>query len=165
MVVFVANRRNLQTRRLHDRIKNRLDSDGVFSDARLVRTSPRDPGAYRVEAETDPREFLGDPSYPVTESRVVVGFDLFTTDPYEHYWLNWVEPTRGVLVGWHQDGTHGDLGEVHVQVNDGDQPVAHEPATFVDSHPLDVSDRRLSTLPDLVAAVEWSDGRPSGLDW
>jgi hypothetical protein len=66
-------------------------------------------------------------------------------------------------VGWHQDDTHDDLGPVHLQVNDGATPVTHEPAPFIDSHPLDVVERRLTSLPDAVRAVEWEQGRPVGL--
>jgi hypothetical protein len=84
MVVFLANRRNLQTKRLHTRIKNRLSSDECFADVRLERTSPRDPESYRVKATLESRDFLAEPSYPVTEARLEVGFTLFTPDPYEY---------------------------------------------------------------------------------
>jgi hypothetical protein len=76
-----------------------------------------------------------------------------------------VEPERSFLVGWHQDDTHDEFREVHIQVNDGETTVAHEPAHFIDSHPLDVFERRLEQLGEAVAAVEWRDERPAGLDW
>lgn len=165
MAIFLANRGNLQSRRLHDRLKNRLQSEDPYSKARLERASPRDPGPFRVVAETDPRELLERPGYPTSRARLEVGFDLFTTDDHEYYWFNWVEPDREMLVGWHRDDTHSDLGAVHLQVNDGDAPVVHESAELIDSHPLDVFSRRLATLPAVVEAVEWDGDRPTGLRW
>jgi hypothetical protein len=118
------------------------------------RAEPREAGPYRVVAAVDSRQFLDDDGYPVTTARVEVGFQLQTGEPHEHYWFNWIEPERSLLVGWHQDDTHGDLGPVHLQVDDGATPVAHEPAEFIDSHPLDVVERRLDSLRDAVLAVE-----------
>jgi len=161
MVVFLANRANLQSKRLHDRIQNRLS--GAFESVRQQRAEPREAGPYRVVAEVDPRQVLGDDEYSITAARIEIGFQLQTGEPHEYYWFNWIEPDRSLLVGWHQDDTHDDLGPVHLQVNDGATPVAHEPAPFIDSHPLDVVERRLTSLPDAVRAVEWGQGRPVGL--
>ena len=163
MVVFLANRANLQSKRLHDRIQNRLS--GTFENVRRRRAEPREVGPYRVVGDVNPRQFLGDDGYPVTTARVEIGFQLRTSDPYEYYWFNWIEPDRCLLLGWHQDDTHDDLGPVHLQVNDGGTPVAHEPAQFIDSHPLDVVERRLRSLRDAILAVEWEQGRPVGLDF
>lgn len=162
MTVFLANRANLQRRRLHDRIKNRLRAE--FTDVQRRRAVPREPGAYRVVGEVNPRAFLGDEEYPETAARLEVGFRLRTGGEYEHYWINWIEPERALLVGWHQDDTHEELGPVHLQVNDGGTAVAREPAHFLDSHPLDVVSRRIDELEDAVSAVEWNDGRPVGLN-
>lgn len=162
MVVFLANRANLQNKRLHDRIQNRLS--GTFENVRRRGAEPREAGPYRVVAEVDPRQFLDDDEYPVTTARVETGFQLQTGEPYEHYGFNWIEPDRSLLVGWHQDDTHDDLGPVHLQVNNGATPVAHEPSEFIDSHPLDVVERRLNSLRDAVLAVGWEQGRPVGLD-
>jgi hypothetical protein len=162
MVVFLANRANLQSKRLHDRIQNRLS--GEFENVRRRRAEPREAGSYRVVADVDPRQFLGDDAYPVTDARVEIGFQLRTSDPYEYYWFNWIEPERGLLVGWHQDDTHDDLGPVHLQMNEGTTPVTHEPAQFIDSHPLDVVEHRLNSLRDAILAVEWEQGRPIRLD-
>ena len=162
MVVFLANRAILQRKRLHDRIQNRLN--GTFENVRRRRAEPRETGPYRVVADVNPRQFLGDDEYPVTRARVEIGFQLRTSDRYEYYWFNWIEPERSLLVGWHQDETHDDLGPVHLQVNDGATPVAHEPAQFLDSHPLDVVERRLNSLRDAVLAVEWEQRRPVGFD-
>lgn len=162
MVVFLANRANLQSKRLHDRIKRRLGAE--FENVRLRRAEQREPGPYRVVGEVDPRTFLNDGGYPATAARIEVGFQLRTEKSHEYYWFNWLEPGRGLLVGWHQDDTHGDLGPVHVQVDDGGTTVDRRPARFVDTHPLDVVERRLGTVGDAVTAVEWTDERPTGFD-
>jgi len=162
MVVFLANRVNLQSKRLHDRIQNRLN--GGFDTVRRRRTESREAGPYRVVADVNPRQFLGNDEYPVTTARVEIGFQLQTGEPHEYYWFNWIEPDRSLLIGWHQDDTHDDLGPVHLQVNDGATPVEHEPADFIDSHPLDVVERRLNSLRDVVLTVNWEQGHPVGLD-
>jgi len=69
------------------------------------------------------------------------------------------------MVGWHQDHDHDDLGKVHAQVNDGDTVVEHVSATFIDAHPLEVFEKRMEALPDLIKSIEWKDGCPVGLDW
>ena len=162
MVAFLADRANLQSKRLHDRFKDRLSAD--FQNVRRRRADPREDGPYRVVGDVNPRHRLGDDAYPTTTARVEIGFRLQTDDPYEYYWVNWIEPDRGLLVGWHQDGTHDDLGPVHLQMNDGSTPIDRQPARFVDSHPLDVVEQRFGELEDAVRAVEWDDGRPTGLD-
>jgi hypothetical protein len=161
MVVFLANRANLQHRRLHDRVKARLGA--MFTDVRRRRTRPQEPGPYRVVGEIDPRQVLDD-DCPTATARVSVGFQLQTTADYEYYWFNWIEPARDLLVGWHQDDTHEELGPVHLQVNDGATVVTREPAQFIDSHPLDVLSQRLVTLDGAVSAVEWAGEQPTGFD-
>lgn len=162
MVVFLANRANLQSKRLHDRIQNRLSSE--FETVRRRRAEPCEAGPYRVVADVNPRQFLDDTEYPVTTARVEIGVQLQTGDSYEYFWFNWIEPDRRLLVGWHQVDTHDDLGPVHLQVNDGTTPVAHEPSEFMDLHPLAVVEHRLTSLRDVVLAVEWRQGHPIGVD-
>ncbi len=101
----------------------------------------------------------------MSNARVETGFQLQTEEPYEYYRFNWIEAERSLLVGWHQDDTHDNLGPVHLQVNDGASAVAHQPTQFIDSHRLDVVERRLNSLPDAILAVEWEQRRPVGLDF
>jgi len=84
VVVFLANRANLQNRRLHGRIQNRLG--GVFENVRRRRAESREAGPYRVVAEVDPRQFLNE-EYPVATARVEIGFQLQTGEPHEYYWF------------------------------------------------------------------------------
>lgn len=162
MTVFFANRANLQSKRLHDRIQTKLSDQ--FDTVYRRRTDPTEPGSYRVVSEVNPRHVLADTEYPVATGRIEIGFQLRTSDPYEYYWINWVEPDRSVLVGWHQDDTHEDLGPVHLQVNDGPTVVDRIQAPFIDTHPLDVIETRLNSLQEVVVAVEWAQERPSGLN-
>jgi len=165
-VIFLANRRNLQLRRLHsERIVNRFESDKLFNDVTFSRASIRSPGKYRVVATTDARLFLDDTSYPTSEARIEVGFDNVGSSDQDQYWINWLEPERSLLVRWHQDETHPEYGAVHLQVSDENTTVEHLPAEFHDSHPLDVLSFRLSQLPQTVKAVEWKDGHPTGFDF
>ncbi len=163
MVIFLANRSNIQVRRLHEGIKKRWENH--LSQVRMTRASVRDPGMYRVIGEVDPRSFLDDESYPTDKARIEIGFKLQTPEPYEYYWFNWIEPDRELMLGWHQDDDHTDLGPVHLQVNDGASAVAHQPAQFVDAHPYSVVEQRFEELPAAIAAIEWDDsGRPNGFD-
>lgn len=162
MAVFFPNRANLQTKRLHDRIQNRLG--GEFEAVRRRRADPREAGPYRVVGDVNPRQFLGDAGYPVTEARIEIGFQLRRGAPREHYWFEWIEPARSLLVGWHQDATHDDLGPVHLQVDHGDTTVDRRGAPFVDAHPLDVVEQRLGSLREAIVAVTWEEDRPVGFD-
>lgn len=109
--------------------------------------------------------FLNELSYPTRTARIKVGFDRVGSTGTDHYWINWVEPERSLLIGWHQDDTHPEFGEVHLQVNDGDTRVEHSAAEFIDSHPLDVLSQRLSQLPSVIPTVQWKDDLPTGFDF
>jgi hypothetical protein len=73
MDVFLANRANLQSKRLHDRIQNRLSSE--FETVRRRRAEPRKAGPYRVVADVNPRQFLDDTESPVTTRGSRLGFN------------------------------------------------------------------------------------------
>ncbi|ERH06384.1 MAG: hypothetical protein J07HN4v3_01999 [Halonotius sp. J07HN4] len=162
MVVFLANRANLQARRLHDRIANRLRGPCEMVEQR--RTEPHEPGPYRVVGEVTPREFLGVDAYPTDDARIEIGFRLETRVSHEHYWYNWIEPNRGLLIGWHRDQTHDDLGPVHLQLDSEEAVVERQAATFIDAHPLAVVAQRLASLPAVVQGVKWEAGEPTGIE-
>lgn len=162
MVVFLANRANLQARRLHDRIVNRLR--GSCEMVRRRRAEPHEPGPYRVVGEVTPRGFLGVDAYPTDDARIEIGFRLETEVSHEHYWCSWIEPDRRLLIGWHQDGTHDDLGPVHLQLDSGRSVVERQAATFIDAHPLAVVARRVGSLPAVVRGIVWEDGEPVGIE-
>jgi len=161
-MVFLANRANLQVRRLHKRIASRLR--GSCETVQRRRAGPREPGPYRVVGEVTPHRVLAVDAYPTDDARIEIGFRLETEVGHEHYWCTWIEPERGLSVGWHQDGSHEDLGPVHLQLDSGKSVVDRQPATFVDAHPLAVVDRRLASLPAVVKGVAWEGGEPVGIE-
>mgnify|MGYP005850568259 CR=1 FL=1 len=161
-MVFLANRANLQARRLHDRIATRLRAMGDTVQRR--RAERGEPGPYRVVGEATPQQFLGVDTYPIDDARIEIGFRLETKGAHEHYWWHWIEPARGLTIGWHQDETHPDLGPVHLQLDSGGSVVDRQAATFIDAHPLAVVARRLASLSEVVQAIEWDDGEPVGID-
>lgn len=162
MVVFLAGRKHVRIGQLHRRIKNRLQSDGRFETVRLRVAEPREPGPYRVVAGTDPRMLLDD--YPASAARIEVGFSVPGHVDHEFYWFNWIEPDRNFLLGWHRDDDHGDLGPVHLQVNQDGSPVDRERAQLLDEHPMAVLEARLTQLPEVLAGVQWTDGTVVGID-
>lgn len=157
MVVFLADRANIQIRQLHRRIRNRFRTDDRFEAVQFRVAEPREPGPYRVVANTVPQQFLENRSYPVDGARLEIGFHLPPESAHEYYWFNWVEPERDVLFGWHQDGDHPDLGQVHAQVTQDDRTV-HRSATFIDEHPMAVVETRLAQLPVALEQIVWNDG-------
>lgn len=165
MVLFLAGRGNIQTREFHKRIKNRFQSATDFGTVQLRVTGPREQGAYRVEAETNPRGCLDDDSYPVTTARIEVGFELAGRTENDFYWFNWIEPDRSFLLGWHQDNEHPNLGPVHIQVNQNDASIEHESATFIDKHPMAVIEARLDQLSDALDSVQWNNDTVTGINW
>lgn len=165
MVVFLADRSRIQNKRLHRRITNRFQSDIRFEAVQFRITDPREPGPYRVSAKMDPRHLLEDNAYPVETARIEVGFEVQTSTEHEFYWWNWIDPDRNLLLGWHQDDTHPEYGPVHLQVNESTQAVDHQPAEFIDAHPMAVVEARLEQLPAAIEAVEWRDDAVIGLNW
>ncbi|WP_276248544.1 hypothetical protein [Haladaptatus sp. YSMS36] len=161
-MIFLTNRAGIRNKRLHRRIKNRLQKDTQFSKARVRVASPREPGPYRAIAETNPRTVLGDSDYPTTSARVEIGFDV-ETDGHDHYWFNYIEPDRSILLGWHQDSDHADCGPVHLQVNEGGTAIEHKRAQFIDEHPMAVVTARLEQLPAAITNIEWENGSVVGL--
>ena len=164
-MIFLADRADIQARQLHRRLTNRFQTDGYFEVVEFRITGPREPGPYRVVAETNPQLFLDDEAYPVERARIEVGFHLRWGEDYDHYWFNWIEPERDFLLGWHQDDDHSDLGPVHLQVNQGGEPLEHVAATFIEAHPMAILEARLEQLGDVLSRVEWDDGTVTRIDW
>lgn len=103
--------------------------------------------------------------YPVDEVRLEIRFWRPATASHEYYWINWIEPTRDFLVGWHQDGTHSDLGKCHLQLDYRSETVTRESATFIDEYPLSVIEQHLTQLPSALNAVRWDDEIPTLTAW
>ena len=164
-MIFLANRDGLDNKRIHRRIKNRLQSDSVFSSVQLRISTPREPGPYRVIADADPKNFLEDSSYPIKRARLEIGFDVKTGTDTDFYWISWIEPERSLLLSWHQDDDHPEHGEVHFQLNQSDSVTLRESAEYIDKHPMAVVEARLDQLPDVIHAVAWENGTATDIGY
>lgn len=160
-MIFLANRANLDKRHLLTRLHNRLQTQASTEDAPIeqVRYHTSTGNKVGVRATLDAPAFLGT-SYPVKEAELHVSFDVPPNRPYDFYNIQWVEAEREFMFGWHQDETHVDLGECHLQLDYHGETVQREAAAFLDTHPMNVFDRRITDLVELVAAVSWETERP-----
>lgn len=161
-MIFLANRANLDKRTLLTRIHNRLqtqvpDEDSPVTQVRYQTSTGNKTG---IRATVTPDAFLRTPS-PAEEAELRVSFDFPQTHSYDFYVIQWVEADRDLMVGWHQDETHIDLDECHFQIDYQGETVQRAAAEFLDSHPLNVLDRRLDDLVAVLDALTWEDGVPS----
>ena len=161
-MIFLASRANLDKRtfltRIHDRFQIQVrDEDAPVEQVRYQTSTGNKTG---VRATVSPDGFLRT-SYPAEEAEVQVSFDFPRTHSYDFYVIQWVEPDRDLMIGWHQDETHVDLGECHFQIDHRGETVQRAAAEFLDVHPLNVLDRRLDDLVAVLDALTWEDGVPA----
>ncbi|WP_255171280.1 hypothetical protein [Natrononativus amylolyticus] len=160
-MIFLANRANLDTRtlftKIHTRLLTQVPKEESPVEPMWYHTSARNKTGVR--ATVCPAQFLGT-SYPVENAEVQVSFDFPQTYSYDFYAIQWVEPDRNLMVGWHQDETHADLGECHFQIDYQGETVQRENAAFLDVHPLNVFDQRIEDLVEVLNALTWEDGVP-----
>lgn len=157
-MIFLANRANLNRRtllrRIHTHFQTRVRGSGPVERARYRTSKGNKTG---VRATIDAAAFLGEP-YPVDEAEIQVTFDFPPDREYDCYAIQWVESDRDLMVGWHQDETHPDLGECHFQIDWHGETVQRTEARFLDSHPLNVFDVRTDQFVDVLLAATWEDG-------
>lgn len=160
-MIFLANRANLDTRTLLTRIHNRLQTQVPKEDSpvKQVWYQTSTGNKVGVRATVSPTEYLRK-SHPVDEAELQISFDFPQAHSYDFYVIQWVESDRNLMVGWHQDETHMDLGECHFQIDYQGETVQREEAEFLDVHPLNVLDRRLGDLVEVLDALTWEDGIP-----
>ena len=65
------------------------------------------------------------------------------------------------MLGWHQDETHMELGECHLQLDYQGETEQRDAASFLDTHPLNVFEQRMNQLVDVLASLTWDDGSPT----
>lgn len=134
-------------KKLYQRIHNRLSSQTAFTNVHYQpsKTRPR-----VVCADVDPALFV-EPTYPAAQARLELEFDL--RSHWDHYWIQWIEPERGLSCGWHQDQTHMEHGRCHFQIDYPDGTIDRTPATTLEAHPLTVVEYRLNTLPEELTTI------------
>jgi len=161
-MIFLANRANLDKRtlltRIHNRLQTRVSKDDSPIEQVWYHTSTGN--KVGVRATVAPGAFLRT-SYPVSEAELQVSFDFPQTPEYDCYAIQWGEAERDLMIGWHQDETHANLGECHLQIDYDGETVQRSEAEFIDMHPLNVFDRRIDDLVDVLDALTWVDGVPS----
>lgn len=160
-MVFLAGRDRYTQRTLLRDVHDRLTKQAGCEDVRY-RPSRRRP--RYVLADVTPTTFLGEPS-EVAHARLEVRFWYPAGVGHEYYRINWIEPERDLMLGFHRDADHQALGPCHVQLDHEDATVDRHGATFLDAHPLSVLDDRLQQLPAAVDSIRWDDGTPSLPTW
>lgn len=160
-MIFLANRANLDRRTLLSRIHTLLQTQVQAGDTPVEQVWYHTSAGNKVgvRATFDPDEFLGT-SYPTNEAEIHVSFDFPPSSDYDFYRIQWVEPERDFMVGWHQDETHMNLGECHVQLDHRGETVQREEATFLDEHPLNVFEQRMDDLVQVLSTISWDRGKP-----
>lgn len=160
-MIFLANRANLDRRTLLSRLHNRLQTQVTTETSLIERVWYHTSSGNKVgvRAAIDASAFL-ETTYPVDEAELHVSFDFPPNRAYDFYTIQWVESDREFMLGWHQDETHMDLGECHLQLDYQGKTVQREPATFLDVHPLNVFDQRIDHLVSMLPAVSWESDRP-----
>lgn len=160
-MIFLADQSNLNSRRLLTRIHQFLQS--CVADE----TSPVEHVWYHtstgnkagVRATLTPDQFLQSAS-PNSEAELQISFDFPKSYSYDFYTIQWIESDRTLMLGWHQDETHMDLGECHFQLDYQGSTVQRVAAPFLDAHPLNVLDQRITDLVGVLAALTWDEGVP-----
>jgi hypothetical protein len=156
-MLFLADRGRYTQRTLlhdvHDRLTEQPGCESVRYDP--SRRRPR-----YVIADVETAAFLGG-RHGVDRARLEIRFWYPADVDREYYRINWIEPTRDLMVGFHRDADHPDLGPCHRQLDHEGTSVERTSARFLDTHPLAVLDERLQQLPATLASIEWRDGGPT----
>ncbi|SEP15488.1 hypothetical protein SAMN04487948_11734 [Halogranum amylolyticum] len=160
-MIFLANRDRYTQRTLLREIHSRLSKQAGCENVRYHPSSRR---PRYVFADIDTESFLNQ-SYDVENARLEIRFWYPIGVDYEYYRINWIEPTRNLMLGFHQDADHPELGPCHIQLNYEDTAVERHAAASLDAHPLAALDKRLQQLPSALETIRWQDGRPSLPEW
>lgn len=160
-MIFLADRDRYTQRTLLREIHNRLSKQAGCED---VRYQPSRRRPRQVVADIETGVFLGEP-YEAERARFEIRYWYPDGVDYEYYRINWVEPDRALMLGFHQDADHPDLGPCHVQLDFEGTTADRYAVKFIDAHPLAVLDERLTQFPSTLRAVDWQDGRPTLTEW
>lgn len=160
-MIFLAGRDRYTQRSLHQEIHSRLSKQ---AGCEHVRYRPNRRRPRYVIADIDTTAFLRY-SYEVEKARLEIRFWYPPDVDNEYYRINWIEPTRNLMVGFHQDTDHPELGPCHIQLDHEYSVVNRHEATFHDAHPLSVLDARLQQLPAALESIRWQGEQPSLPEW
>lgn len=160
-MIFLANRANLDKRtllsRLHKRLQTQITTETSPIEQVWYHTSAGNKIGVRATINTS--AFLK-ATYPVDVAELRVSFDFPPDRAYDFYTIQWVESERRLMIGWHQDETHMDLGECHFQIDYHGETVQQDAAVFLDTHPLNVFDQRTDHLVQILDSLIWENELP-----
>ena len=160
-MIFLANRANLDKRtllsRLHKRLQTQTDTESSPIKQVWYHTSFGSKTGVRCTLDTS--TFL-ETTYPVDEAELHAAFDFPPNQAYDFYKIQWVESERNLMLGWHQDETHMDIGECHFQLDHQGKTIQRDAARFLDTHPLNVFDQRTGHLVEIVSSLTWENEFP-----
>lgn len=160
-MLFFANRANLDRRtlltRLHNYFQTQVTAD--TTPVTQVRYHTAAGNKVGVRATVDTAGFLDAP-HPVPEAELHVTFDFPPDRSDDFYTIQWVESERDLMLGWHQDETHMDMGECHFQIDYEGETVQRDGAEFLDTHPLNVFGQRTDQLVTVLDSLTWENNRP-----
>ena len=138
-MIFLTDRDRLTQRTflrdIHDRLANLV---GCGND----RYRPSRRRSRHVIVDIDTAVCLGNP-YEAENARLEVRFWYPASVGYEYYRINWIDPERNLMLGFHQDADHQDIGPCYIGFTYEDTPVDRHNATFLDAHSFPVFDNRL----------------------
>ena len=161
-MIFLANRANLDQRTLLTRLHNRLQTQVQTEESPVEQVWYHTSAGNKVgvRAAVNPSAFVG-ATYATDVAELHVSFDFPPNRSHDFYKIQWVEPERELMIGWHQDETHRDLGECHFQIDHRDETIQRDAAVFLDTHPLNVFDQRTDHLVEVLDALTWENGVPT----
>lgn len=150
MVPGVPGDTHLDRFEIHKRFRNRLER-APFVEHVQARPSPMRP--THLVATIDATSWFGE-DYRSDTARLEV--EWRPRDGRDWFRIQYAEAQPDWSCGWHQDGTHEDVGPNHFQVDSADWDESRrEPCTFDDSNPMAVLEsclqtleRRVPTLPE-----------------
>lgn len=161
-MIFLANRTHLDKRTLLTRLHNRLQTQATTENSPVEQVWYHTSAGNKtgVRATISAPIFLGS-EYPVDDAELHVSFAFPSNYLYDFYKMQWVESERNLMIGWHQDETHMDLGNCHFQIDYRGKTVQRNESAFLDSHPLNVFEQRTDDLVTILDALRWENDQPS----
>jgi hypothetical protein len=161
-MIFLANRTNLDKRTVLTRFHNRLQSQATTenSPVETVWYHTSTGNKVGVRATIAAPTFLGS-EHPVDDAELHVSFTFPSNSSYDFYKIQWVESERDLMIGWHQDETHMDLGKCHFQIDYAGETVQRDESAYLDSHPLNVFEQRTEDIVSVLDELCWENDRPS----
>ena len=133
---------------IHKRVATRLQRD---AGVKTVAAKPTPMRPVRLVATLDRAIFF---TPGVDAGEATLEFEWRPHLERDEFRIQYNEPGTPWSCGWHQDGTHTELGSIHFQVDHEAWPAPHrESASFTDSNPMAILETCLTELRDRVPTL------------